>query len=464
MSYWEDRQRQLNKALAKDEENLKKRLSKIYDAEARRLEKEIANYYQQYGRENVIEYRRLMEALPDSDKVLLIEKMDKFAEKFPEYSHLMPVRESIYKLDRIQGLQYSVIMQQLEIGAEENELIRKHLEQTASRSLETAAETMGFGSSFYAMNKYIVKTFVDVPWSNGAKFSDTIWKNKAKLYNYLNTDLAQGFARGDSYDRLAKQIRERFGKVSRNDAYRLIYTEGTYVQAEASMQPFTEDFEKYRISTVGDNKVCPICEAMAQEVFEIKDRTPGENFPPFHPWCRCTFIVVVDDWDAWKRDYMAKHGGDQAEADEIEHRINVPMSSKMSTERDSFKKLTDRQLDQLLIPVKKLGAIIKKGTPEAIRHLDSVDSAASVVGDVIFFREEVTISEALEEMHHFNQNRQKLNFDKDVRLMSILNEIDAKEYLLSVQKKYNIPRDEIDFTKRQLESYKKELEEYYAGQ
>lgn len=318
MSYWEDRQRQLNKALDKDEEKLRKRLAKLYDKEAARLEKEIARYYQLYGEENVIEYRKLMEALPESDRVLLIEDMDEFAAKHPEYSHLLPVRESIYKLDRLQGLQYSIQLQQLEIGAEEIGMITEHLEKVAERSLSTAAQAMGFGTSFYSMNKDIVKNFVNVPWSNGQKFSDSIWDNKSKLARYLNQDFAQGVARGDSYERLIKSIRERFGKVSRNDAYRLIYTEGTFVQAEASIQPFTEDFERYRVSTVGDGKVCPICSNIAEQTFNIEDRTAGVNFPPFHPWCRCTFIVVVDDRSKWVDDYVERHGdGSAKQAEKI---------------------------------------------------------------------------------------------------------------------------------------------------
>ena len=323
MSYWTDRQAQLNKALEKDEEKLKKKLSRLYDQEARRLEKEIAAYYKLYGKDNVIEYRKLLEALPDNEKLLLIKDFDEFAKLNPDYAHLLPVRESIYKLDRLQGLQYSVKLQQMNIGAKENELIKDHLNKTAKRSLETASEVMGFGSSFYVIDKELMK-FVDVPWANNMKFSDRIWGNKEKLSQYLSTDLAQGFARGDSYDRLVKQIMDRFGKVSRNDAYRLVFTEGTFVMNEASIQPFTEDFEYYSISTVNDSKVCPVCRDMQTqteaEPVPMVNRVPGENFPPFHPYCRCRFTVAVTDWDKWKEDYLAKHG---YYGDKIERRLNV---------------------------------------------------------------------------------------------------------------------------------------------
>ena len=269
-----------------------------------------------------------MESLSDSDRRLLIEKMDEFAQKYPEYEELMPIRESIYKLNRLEGLQYSVRMQQLEIGAVENEQITAHLNRQAMRGVNATAEALGFGKNFYTNNPDITKLFVNVPWSNGENFSQRIWGNTDKLANYLNTDIAQGFARGDSYDRLVRQLKKRFGKVSRNDAYRLIYTEGTYVMAESSIQPFAEDFEKYRLSTVEDGKVCAVCRSVARETFEIKDRQPGVNFPPMHTWCRCSFTIEVDDWDQWMDDYVAKHSGDRKQAEKVAKRVDSGIINK----------------------------------------------------------------------------------------------------------------------------------------
>ena len=77
----------------------------------------------------------------------------------------------------------------------------------------------------------------------------------------------------------------------------------------------------------------------------------------------------------------------------------------------------------------------------------------------VLFKQQVSISAILEETHHIRQNRQGFNNDKDIRLRSVLNEIDAKEYLLRVADKYQIPREEIEATKIQLEMYKKVLEE-----
>lgn len=338
MNYWAKRQKQLYEAMEKDEEKLKKRLSSFYDGEFKKLDKEIAAYYAQYGRNNVIEYRTLMQNLSAEDKTLLIERIDEFVKKYPQYADLVPVRESIYKLNRLEGLQYSVRMRQLNIGAVNNEEIEKYLKEQSARGLNAAAEVMGFGKNFYSMNDDIVRSIVNAKWTNGKNFSERIWGNTEKLSQYLNTDIAQGFARGDSYSKLVRKIRERFGHVNRNDAYRLIYTEGTYVMAESSMKPFENDFEKYRISTVGDSRVCPICKGLSGEIFDIKDRVPGINFPPLHAWCRCTFIIEVDDWDKWIDEYEKRHSGEQqiSAKEVLEETIDGGLNAKTLAEAEEY--------------------------------------------------------------------------------------------------------------------------------
>ena len=318
MSYWTDRQEQLKQSAEKSESALKKRLEKFYDAEFKRLDKEIAAYYQKYGKDNVIAYRNLLQSLSDEDKTLLMERMDDFAEKYPQYANLMPVRESIYKLDRLQGLQYSVFMTEAEIAGYTNKQIEEYLRRLSQQGLNYGMETLGFGKNFYSINDDIVRQFVDVPWCNGENFSTRIWNDTNRLAQYLQQDLAQGFARGDSYDRLIRNLRQRFRNVNRKNAYRLVFTEGTYVMAESSMQPFIQDFDKYHTSPVLDGKTCSICRGMRHETFLMSERRPGVNFPPLHPNCRDSWEVVVDDWDAWIDEYVRKHGGNPNAASDVQ--------------------------------------------------------------------------------------------------------------------------------------------------
>lgn len=120
--------------------------------------------------------------------------------------------------------------------------------------------------------------------------------------------------------------------------------------------------------------------------------------------------------------------------------------------------------NRLIQPVLKNGGKVYRGTDEIEQHLEMNNASASTIGDVILFRKNVTVSDVLEETVHFKQNIQKRNAEKPLKEQIILNEIEAKEYVLSCREKYHIPDSEVEQTQNQLESYKKELSEYYESQ
>ena len=325
MNYWEKRQKQLNQELEKDEKKLKKKLSSFYSAEYRKLEKEIAAYYSIYGEDKVIEYRKLMQNLDDADRERLIKRMQDFAQLYPEYADMLPIRESIYKLNRLEGLQMSILMQQLEIGAVDIKTVREHLVRQAVRNANQVAETMGYGKNFYSENSEIIRKIVNAKWYDGKDFSERIWGNIQKLARYLGRDIAAGFARGDSYSKLVLKLRQRFEKVSRNDAYPLIYTEGTFISNEARAVAFEQDTEEYvfRIQHYKARRSgwSDICDDLHEKRFKWGERKPGINFPPMHPWCHCTATPSVTDREKFVEDYEKRHGN--GEGKKISDRLKV---------------------------------------------------------------------------------------------------------------------------------------------
>lgn len=49
-------------------------------------------------------------------------------------------------------------------------------------------------------------------------------------------------------------------------------------------------------------------------------------------------------------------------------------------------------------------------------------------------------------------------------MRTILNEIDAKQYLLDNAQKFSIPRSETELTQEQLKFYKEKLTEFLGGE
>ena len=300
MSRYTNTLNELQRDLEKGEESLKKKLSRLYDAESKKLEKEIAYYYQTYGQDNVLEYRVMMKKLTKEEATMLFEDMDNFFRLHPEYSALMPVRESIYKLNRLEGLQLSIMRQQLGLSSEEEALIRQHLLSYTISTYEGVQGLIPFNQFDGRAAKQVGQKII-----NDTDFEKRLLANREKLAGYLNNDIAKGIARGDSYDKLSKQICDRFDGVSRRSAYRLLYTEGTRMFNRANSEAFAEvGINQYRYCSAGDNRVCSDCKALEGNVYDISEASEGTNYPPMHPWCRCHTEPAVD-WDKWLDDRIA---------------------------------------------------------------------------------------------------------------------------------------------------------------
>lgn len=311
-AYWNKRKQQLQTSLAKDEKRLFAKLATYYERESARLEQQIAAYYAQYGESNVLAYRQLLQTLPEADIQLLLQDYDTFAQRHPEYAYLLPVRESIYKLNRLEGLQTSVLLQQLNIGAVEQSQLDAFFREQAARAANFAAEQLGFGESFYRIDSDIIQAAVGNNWCEGGNFSERIWSNRQKLARTLQTEIVSGIIRGEDYHTLAAHLREKFTNVSKKQAERLVYTEDTYLSCEAAMLPFEKDpsFTEYQFICTQDGNACTVCKALHGQTFSIRERTPGTNFPPMHPWCRCFFDIVIPDWETMQRneEFKQKYG------------------------------------------------------------------------------------------------------------------------------------------------------------
>lgn len=293
MTYWEERRKRLDASMAKDEKRLFAKLATYYDREAARLDREIAAYYAKYGEQDVIAYRVLLQNLSDADRQLLLERMDAFAEKYPEYAHLLPVRTSIYKLNRLEGLRQSIAMQQLEMGAQEQKQAKAFFQRMALRYANASAEYLGFGKQFYSVDHDAIQRILGNAWCNAKDFSARIWENRQRLAQTLQTDFVNAFIRGDSYQRISRMMRQKFQNVSKSNLERLVFTEDTYLAAESSVMPFSQYYDRY-LYECADGNACATCRALQGESFPIRDRMPGLNFPPMHPWCRCTFTIDLD--------------------------------------------------------------------------------------------------------------------------------------------------------------------------
>ncbi|WP_294685716.1 minor capsid protein [uncultured Finegoldia sp.] len=295
--YSSKRQKELWDNLEKDEAKLIEKLTQFYREESHKLGKEIAEYFARYGKDNVIEYRSLLTRLSSVDRKLLYERFDDFIEKYPQYKHLTDVRKSIYKLTRLEGLNESIKLQQLEIGAKEVDRLYDYLVDLYGDTYYKMADSMGFGRTMLSFDKESAELLINKKWTQQKDYSDRIWENKSKLISYLTNDFKTSIIRGDSFNRVVKQMSERLVNRSKADIKRIVRTEGTRINNEAMMKTFDDSklYDEYEYVAVIDRKTSDVCKDLDGEIFKLKDREVGINFPPMHVNCRSSFSVVIPD-------------------------------------------------------------------------------------------------------------------------------------------------------------------------
>jgi hypothetical protein len=104
---------------------------------------------------------------------------------------------------------------------------------------------------------------------------------------------------------------------------------------------------------------------------------------------------------------------------------------------------------------------------EAERNLAMLgaDAAYMLGARAIYFHENLTTSEVLEEVYHFKQDmRGDYSDASKLSITILLREIDAQRYLLSVAEQYNIPESESEQTRRALDEYIKKLKRRLDGE
>ncbi len=215
-----------------------------------------------------------------------------------------------------------------------------------------------------------------------------------------------------------------------------------------------------RISKHGGT--CPLCakwedKILIDDVYSGGTRADGD-YPLlseamaaglYHPRCRhgCgTYYPEIEDINNENHLQNSQDSDNMLFRKGYTHR-KTNVNGNTIIDEPLYNKLTSKAIKQ--------GANIVKADKNWERHLLENKATAVTIGDTIIFSKEPTVSDVIEEITHFYQNKQGLYADYPFLQRQVMCEIDAKQYLISVEQKYNIPKNEMKVTKQQL----KELNE-----
>lgn len=154
-------------------------------------------------------------------------------------------------------------------------------------------------------------------------FSERIWANRDVLVKDLERSISLAVTNGWSIPRLAKEFEHNVA-VDERSAERIARTEMNRVSNAAELAQYRQNNIKYyRFIATEDARTCEICGKLHDTVHATDEATPGENFPPVHPNCRCrTVISTVDENgnedDSWLDDMQAEIDALQDEFDEMD--------------------------------------------------------------------------------------------------------------------------------------------------
>ena len=297
--YWE--RRSLSTALnaIENEEDYLKRLKGVYDRANQDIQDKLAVVYTRYAKNNNISLTEAYSKLPKDMETKYKADVEEYVRLATE--HQGDPKWKQYLLNQSLMHKHSVLNQ---LQTEYRKVVYDiDMEQTGGKFLEKIYTNTdyynqylnGNDEQFAKVDKDRIQRLIAEDWSGGGGFSEKIWGNKEKLIKALDETVIKGFATGQSYDSLAKDLSKKMD-TSYSNAQRLIMTESARMDNQALLDRYREmGATKLEFVATLDMKTSEICRAMDGTIIEIENAKIGLNVPPLHPYCRSVIAPVVED-------------------------------------------------------------------------------------------------------------------------------------------------------------------------
>jgi SPP1 gp7 family putative phage head morphogenesis protein len=305
--YWSKRAEYLTNNLLNKGEEFYDNLVKSYDLAVSNITKEINTFFMRYAEENKITLAEAKQLLNKKElkefRNNVISYINKAkAKNYNDDWQQMLENESIkHRIKRLEALKFQMQQEVENVMAIENMGLEKTLKDIYMdgyyKNIYEIQKYFGFGYPFAKLDTDKINKLLAKPWApDGSNFSKRIWgDHRPQLVQKLNKDFTQAIIRGDAPNKIISQISKEFD-VAKSRAANLIQTESAYFASISTRDAFKETgIEKYEILATLDNRTSEICQEMDGKVFSMSEYEVGITAPPFHNFCRTTYIPIVDD-------------------------------------------------------------------------------------------------------------------------------------------------------------------------
>ena len=247
---------------------------------------------------------RLLNSIKDKDSIdkLIQELKNRDAGENKDLIKELEAPAYRFRLERLQEILQQVDAVMQNVYQQEQQFDTSFFEQLSEnayyKSIYNIQRRTGFGFSFSKIDQKQIDHALKINWS-GKHYSKRIWKNTDELARTVKDELLVSLLTGRTERETAAIITEKFGGGA-SKARRLIRTESCFFSNELNAQAYEEcGLKKYQLLATLDLRTSKICRPLDGRKFLLKDRQVGKNYPPLHPWCRCTTIVYISE-DALK--------------------------------------------------------------------------------------------------------------------------------------------------------------------
>lgn len=265
----------------------------VYDNAKIKIVEDIKNLYKNYYKDDEgFDQEKLRVIIPNGDLERFHREMKKagLSEYLPDnYKARMTRLEYLYADCWAESKKASLKHQQIETKAH-----RETIQNAYYKTIYDTGVGLKINPAFSKLDNRAVNQVLNTKFLGG-NYSERIWKNTDKLANTLKEVIGSAVARGESYSKTARGIRERFG-VTQYEATRLVQTETCYFQNQAEIEALkTMGIEKYKFIATLDSRTSDICREHDKKVYNVEDAKAGENLPPLHPNCRSTVSAYLGE-------------------------------------------------------------------------------------------------------------------------------------------------------------------------
>lgn len=304
--YWKKRFTDLQDREQLQVDKYRTKLDKKYKKVIADIERDIQVFYMRYAQAEGIDYATARRDLSKVD-------MEKWEVSLSEYRKMAlsgdfeNELESMYAKSRISRLealktQIRAHVEVLHKGIKEDtgKLLSNTFSDTYYRSIYELQKGTGIGINFATYNQDAVNILISQPFKGG-NYSTRIWNSetsdRGKLVRELQDTLTSAFIRGDSAAKTIGEMTKRLNTSAYNIA-RVVQTETAYISGQASALAYkSQGVERYEFLVSLDEITCPKCRPLEGKDFGLDEKIEFINYPPIHPWCRCTTIPYYEDYD-----------------------------------------------------------------------------------------------------------------------------------------------------------------------